>query len=90
MKFYILTEEYSFGREDSASFEILGAYKSEEQAIKAMKLQHEKNMKLRPWRLLAKKDDLYIEETNNSIYLLDNTDAEPYYLLKVESISLQE
>ncbi len=87
MNFYILTEEYSFG--DEITFEVLGAYKSEEQAIKAMQLQHEKNMKLKPWRLRGK-DDIYIEDLNNSIYVLDETDSEHYYLLKVEPIFLQD
>ena len=89
MNFYILTEEYSFGGDDSVSFEVLGAYKSEEQAIKAMNHQHENNMKLSPWKLYTK-DDIYIEETNTSIYILDETDAEHYYLLKVEPIVLQD
>lgn len=88
MNLYILTEEYSFDEEET-SFEVLGAYKSEEQAIKAMKLQHEKNIKIQPWIFLDK-DDIYIEELNNSIYVLDETDSKHYYLLKIESISLQD
>jgi hypothetical protein len=87
MDFYILTEEYCFGGE--TTFEVLGAYKLEEQAIKAMKHQHEKNMSLRPWRL-RDKDDIHIEENNNSMYVLDETDAEHYYLLEVKSILLQD
>lgn len=78
MKIYTLTEEIC-----SDSKVTLDSYKSEEKAIKAMKLIHESNMNLSPWSSFDN-DDIYIEETDNSIYVLNEADSEYYYLLKVE------
>lgn len=81
MKIYTLTEEFCF--DGKVTFEVMDSYKSEEQAIKAMKFLHEANMN----ELLLSsfdKDDFYIEETDNSIYVFNEADSEYYYLLKVE------
>ena len=78
MKIYTLTEEFCFGSKVT-----LDSYKSEEKAIKAMKLIHESNMNLLPWSSFDN-DDIYIEETDNSIYVFNEVDSEYYYLLKVE------
>ena len=88
MNLYILTEEYRFDEEE-VTFEVLGAYKSKEQAIKAMKALHESNMNSLHWSAFDK-DDIYIEETDNSIYVLNEPVSESYYLLKVEPTFLQD
>lgn len=89
MNLYILTEEYRFDEEE-VTFEVLGAYKSKEQAIKAMKALHESNMNLLHWSAFDKDDDVYIEETDDSIYVLNEAISESYYLLKVEPTFLQD
>jgi hypothetical protein len=88
MKIYTLTEEYCFDGE--VTFEVIESHKSEEQTIKAMKSQHESNMNLLPWSLLRDENELCIEETNNSIYVLNEADSEFYYLLKVEPTFLHD
>ncbi len=89
MKIYTLTEEYCFDGE--VTFEVIEAYKSEEQAIKAMKCQHESYINAATLiGLLHNENELYIEETNNSIYTSDETDSKFYYLLKVESTFLHD
>ena len=88
MKIYTLTEEYCFDGE--VTFEVIESHKSEEKAIKAMKLLHESNMNLPHWSAFDKDGDVYTEETDNSIYVLNEADSEYYYLLKVERTILHD
>lgn len=89
MKIYTLTKECCFDGE--ATFEVIESHISEEQAIKAMKHQHESYMNAATLiGLLHNENDLYIEETNNSIYVLNEADSKFYYLLKVESTFLHD
>ena len=88
MKIYVLTEEYCFDGE--VTFEVIETHKTREQAIKAMKALHESNMNLPHWSAFDKDDDVYIEETDDSIYALNEADSEYYYLLKVERTFLHD